>query len=221
MDYEESVAWVYGLPRFPRDPSPARVARYLALVGHPERRFSAVHVTGTNGKGSTAATLASILRAAGRRTALYTSPHLHRPNERMRVDGEAIPDEDFARLATALRALVERETARDATLAPAGFDAFTVIAFRWFAERGADVAVVEVGIVGRLDATNVFHAPVVVLTNVDLEHTEVLGATRADIAREKVALAREGATVVTAERDAEALAVVRAHAAAPPRRAPP
>lgn len=232
MDYAASVAWLESLPRYggPKRDA-ARMHAFLSAFGDPHRSFRVVHVTGTNGKGSVAATLSSLLRAAGQRVGLYTSPHLARTNERMRVDGEEIPDADLARLATEARALVEKIHAEET---PATFDVLTLVAFRWFAERGVETAVVEVGIGGRLDATNVFDdvssfrrtsepaasesregggtAPVVVLTNVGLDHVELLGPTRADVAREKLALAKFGCTLVTAETDEEVLAIVRRHA---------
>lgn len=170
----------------------------LDRLGAPQSAFRAVHVTGTKGKGSVCALVAAGLAAAGLRVGRYLSPHVERMNERVAIDGV---DVDDARLARALgRALDAREAAcradspgRDATW----FDVVTAAAFALFAEAGVDWAAVEVGLGGRLDSTNVLDAPVCVLTNVDLEHTAVLGSTRAAIAREKAAIAKAGAVLVT------------------------
>jgi dihydrofolate synthase/folylpolyglutamate synthase len=177
----------------------------LGKLGHPERALSAIHIAGTNGKGSTAAFTESILRAAGVRTGLYTSPHLHRFTERIRVGGDEIPAEEVA--AVADRVL---SAAPDATF----FEVATAIALLWFVERGVEVAVVEAGLGGRWDATNALERPLAtVVTGVALDHTEVLGPTLADIAREKAGIWKPGVPALFACDDEPASRVLREVAA--------
>src|SRR5690242_17153765 len=170
----------------------------LAALDHPEQRFPSVLIAGTNGKGSTAATLASILRAAGYRTALYTSPHLIRLNERIRIDGKEIGDPAFA----ALHDRVE-ETANRLVAAgklpwhPSFFEMLTAIAFEQFAQAKVDIAVLEVGMGGRLDATNVVEPVISVITDISLDHQKFLGNTIAEIAGEKAGITHPGGVVVT------------------------
>jgi dihydrofolate synthase / folylpolyglutamate synthase len=181
------------------------VRTLLGALGDPQRRFPSVLIAGTNGKGSTAATLASILAAAGLRTGLYTSPHLARPNERIRVDREEIADGDFARLYfrvddAAHRLLAEGRLPQP----PSYFEVLTAQGFLYFAERQVDVAVLEVGMGGRLDATNVVDPLVSVVTDISLDHTEWLGTTISAIAREKAGILRAGGTMVTLPQHPEA-----------------
>lgn len=185
--------------------------RLLAALGDPQQTYPAVHVAGTNGKGSTCVLLEALLRAAGRSVGRYTSPHLEDFSERIAVDGCPIADADLVRHAARVHAAALR------LQAPATFfEAATAMAFLHFAEAGAsgapvDAAVVEVGLGGRLDATNVLTPRVSVITNVDLEHTKYLGATVAEVAGEKGGIVKPGVPVVTAARG-EALEVVRAAA---------
>ncbi|HET6169852.1 MAG TPA: Mur ligase family protein, partial [Terracidiphilus sp.] len=158
----------------------------LGGLGDPHRRFRSVLIAGTNGKGSTAATLGSILRVSGVRTGLYTSPHLERPNERIEVDGREIADEDFARLYFQVQAAA-RDLVANGTLAqmPSFFETLTAMAFLHFAREGVEMAVLEVGMGGRLDATNIVDPVLSIVTDISLDHTEWLGSTIAAIAREK------------------------------------
>jgi len=176
----------------------AYVRVMLDALSHPERRFASVLIAGTNGKGSTAATLESILRAAGHRTALYTSPHLMRVNERIRVDGEQISDAEFATVYDRVEGCV-RDLLAEGALPwhPSFFEMLTVMAFEYFAMAGAQIAVLEVGMGGRLDATNVVDPIVAVITDVALDHQKFLGNTIAEIAREKAGIIRPGVVVVT------------------------
>jgi dihydrofolate synthase/folylpolyglutamate synthase len=170
----------------------------LRLLGAPERRWRAVHVAGTKGKGTTSSLVAAGLRRAGLRVGLYTSPHANRIQERVRIDGVDVDDE---RLAAALeRALAAREAglvAGSAAGEATWFDLVTAAAFLVFAEADVEWAVVECGLGGRLDSTNVVAGEVCVVTNVELEHTAVLGTTRAAIAREKGGIVKRGTTLVT------------------------
>jgi dihydrofolate synthase / folylpolyglutamate synthase len=181
----------------------------LTALEHPERRFPSVLIAGTNGKGSTAATLASILQASGLRTGLYTSPHLMRINERIQINGEAIPDDKFALLHDMVERTAER-LVEDGELPwhPSFFEMLTAIAFEHFATSKVEIAVLEVGMGGRLDATNVVEPRVSVLTDVALDHQKFLGNTITEIAREKVGIIRPGGVVVTLPQTPEANDVI-------------
>ena len=167
-------------------------------LGHPERRFPSIIVAGTNGKGSTSTTLASILHAAGYKVGLYTSPHLARVNERIAMNGETISDPEFAemhsRIDTVSRDLV---SAGKLDQHPSFFETLTAMAFEYFASSRVDLAVLEVGIGGRLDATNVADPLLSVITDISLDHTEWLGNSLAEITREKAGIIRLGGTLVT------------------------
>jgi len=181
----------------------------LRELDHPERRFPSVLIAGTNGKGSTAATLASILRASGLKTGLYTSPHLVRINERIQVNGEAISDDDFAALHGEVDQVAERLVERaELPWHPSFFEMMTAIAFEYFAREKVDLTVLEVGMGGRLDATNVVEPRVCVITDISLDHQKFLGNTVGEIAREKVGIIRRGGAVVTLPQQPEANDVI-------------
>jgi dihydrofolate synthase/folylpolyglutamate synthase len=214
MSYETAVASMFALghelaqtPSHKFDLSHMRVM--LQALGHPERSFPSVLIAGTNGKGSTAATLASILQASGLRTGLYTSPHLVRINERIRINGVEIRDKQFAGLHGEVDLAAERLVA-DGELPwhPSFFEMMTVIAFLQFAREHIDVAVLEVGMGGRLDATNVVEPLVGVITDISLDHQKFLGNTVAEIAREKAGIIRQGGVVVTLPQQPEANDVI-------------
>ena len=191
MTYAEAVARLLALrggEHAGMRPGLERIEGLLDALGQPEQRYRLVQVGGTNGKGSVAAMLAAILRSAGRRVGLYTSPHLVSFRERIRVDGEAIPEDGVVDGVEALGTLVARF---DATT----FEATTALALDHFAREAVDVAVLEVGLGGRLDATTVGTPAVAVVTRVDLDHEAVLGATLAAIAGEKAAIIRGGRCV--------------------------
>ena len=203
MSYETAVASMFALghelaqtPSHKFDLAHMRVL--LEALGHPERSFPSVLIAGTNGKGSTAATLASILRASGLKTALYTSPHLVRINERIRINGNEITDDDFARLHSDVDRAAE-QLVSDGALPwhPSFFEMMTAIAFCYFAAQRVDIAVLEVGMGGRLDATNVVEPLVSVITDISLDHQKFLGDTVAEIALEKAGIIRSGGIVVT------------------------
>ena len=192
-----------GQPR--RKFSVDEVRTLLKALGDPQRSFPAVLIAGTNGKGSTAATLASILTEAGERTGLYTSPHLEKPNERIRVNREEIADEDFARLFSLVmdeaHQLVSQERLPQL---PSYFEILTALAFLYFAERRVDIAVLEVGMGGRLDATNVVEPLLSIITDISLDHMEWLGPTVSAIAREKAGILRQAGTMITLPQHPEA-----------------
>lgn len=170
----------------------------LDALDHPERNFPAILVAGTNGKGSTAATLASILRVSGYETALYTSPHLVRINERIRINGAAIADDDFALIHDLVDRTAERlVTEGELPWHPSFFEMLTAIAFEYFARERVEIAVLEVGMGGRLDATNVVEPRVSVITDISHDHQKFLGDTIREIAGEKAGIIRPGGAVVT------------------------
>lgn len=203
MSYERTVEQLYALghelaatPSHKFDLSYVR--EMLLALDHPERRFASVLIAGTNGKGSTAATLASILRVAGYKTGQYSSPHLVRINERIRVNGEEISDVEFG----AMYDRVERTAQKllqqgKLPWHPSFFEMLTVMAFEYFASIGIEIAVLEVGMGGRLDATNVVEPLVSVIADISLDHQNYLGETIAEIAGEKVGIVRKHGVVVT------------------------
>ena len=208
--YESAVSSMYALGHeLAQLPSQkfdlAHMRKLLAALGSPETKFPSVLIAGTNGKGSTAATLASILQAAGYRTGLYTSPHLVRINERVRVNGATIADADFVllhdRVAQAAQKLVD---AGDLPWHPSFFEMITAIALLHFAAMPVEIAVLEVGMGGRLDATNVVEPLISVIADVALDHQKYLGDTLAEIAREKAGIIRPGGVVVLLPQMAEA-----------------
>lgn len=177
----------------------------MEALGSPHQRFRSVLIAGTNGKGSTAATLASILRTGGYRVGLYTSPHLVRVNERIRIDGRDISDDDFARFYFRVDDCAQRLVAEGRLeWHPSFFETMTALAFLEFAERGVDIAVLEVGMGGRLDATNIVDPMVSIIADISLDHTEWLGGTIAEIAREKAGILRENGILVTLPQHPEA-----------------
>jgi len=201
--YETAVARMFALGHELAQTAPhkfdlAHMRVLLEAMDHPERRFPSVLIAGTNGKGSTAATLASILRASGLKTGLYTSPHLVRINERIQLNGEAISDESFAALQESVEGIADRLVKRgDLPWHPSFFEMMTAIAFEHFAQERVEMAVLEVGMGGRLDATNVVEPLVSVITDISLDHQKYLGNTVAEIAREKAGIMRAGRAVVT------------------------
>lgn len=203
MTYAEAIDFLYNsLPMFQDvgagayKPGLEGVLRLSEAFGNPHKALRCIHVAGTNGKGSTSSLIASTLTAAGHRTALYTSPHLLDFRERMRIDGEMISEQEVVDF-------VERYRAMQLPLSPSFFELTTVMAFEWFARRGVDYAVIEVGLGGRLDSTNIITPLVSVITNISLDHTALLGDTPAQIAREKAGIIKPGVPVVIGEASGE------------------
>jgi len=220
---DDVLAWLGSRTNFERQaPSGAggtrsfglgRMRRLLTLIGAPHRTFPAVHVAGTKGKGSTVAMIAAILERAGYRVGRYLSPHVHTIEERICVDGRPIPRRAFERSFGVVIPAVGRldaAAARRGERGPTWFEAVTAAAFDHFAREKVDIAVVETGLGGRLDATNVFHPLVSVITPVSLDHTAVLGPTVRHIAAEKAGIVKRGCPVVCGARDPQARAVVTA-----------
>jgi dihydrofolate synthase/folylpolyglutamate synthase len=203
MSYETAVARIYALGHeLAQTPAPKfdleHMRVLLGALDHPERQFPGVLIAGTNGKGSTAATLASILQASSVRTGLYTSPHLIRINERIRINGETISDDEFALLHDMVDRTAERLVSEnELPWHPSFFEMLTAIAFEYFARNKVDLAVLEVGMGGRLDATNVIEPQLSIITDISLDHEKFLGNTVTEIAREKAGIIRRGGVVVT------------------------
>jgi dihydrofolate synthase/folylpolyglutamate synthase len=203
MSYASAIEQLYGLGHeLARTPSHkfdlAHMRVLLDALDHPQRRFRSVLIAGTNGKGSTAATLSSIVQAAGHKTALYTSPHLVHINERLRIDGAPIDDDRFTSVYEHVESVAQR-LMREVKLPwhPSFFEMLTAMAFTHFAHVGVEVAVLEIGMGGRLDATNVVEPMVAVITDISLDHQKFLGNTIAEIAYEKAGVIHQDGLVVT------------------------
>lgn len=214
MTYEETIDYLYNsLPVFQHSgpgaykPGLERVSRLDQLFGRPSGGFRSIHIAGTNGKGSTAHSIAAVLQSAGYRTGLYTSPHLHDFRERIRIDGEMIPHEcvvDF----------VERYRRMDTGIDLSFFELTTIMAFEYFRDEKVDVAVIETGLGGRLDATNIISPVLSIITNISADHTALLGYTPAAIAAEKAGIIKEGIPVVIGEAEDKSVRVVFENVAA-------
>jgi len=198
-DYEKKTSYTYSDTVWDL----RRMEDILALLGNPHRQFLTVHIAGTKGKGSTAAMTESILRAGGFRTGLYTSPHLHTFRERIAVGGEMIAREEVVALVEDLKPYVAQVPGLTT------FEIITSLAFRHFANRRVEVGVMEVGLGGRLDATNVVRPAVCIITSLSYDHTHLLGHTLAEIAREKAGIIKEHTPVICAPQEPEALAVIQ------------
>jgi len=210
-DWERGVGWS-------RDAAPeevwklGRTRALLDLAGAPDRQLRIVHVAGTKGKGSTIAYLEAIVRAAGGHTGAYTQPHLHSYRERIRLHGQPVDAATFAAGVDRLRGLVDRLAERYPEAgAPTTFELTTVLSILLFVEAGVDLAIEEVGLGGRLDATNALDTDLAVIARIGLDHRQILGRTLAEIAREKIAIARPGQRVVSARQRPPAQAAVEAH----------
>ena len=215
MNFKESVSYLYGLGHeILAMKLGLETIRLLAeSCGNPHLEFNAVHIAGTNGKGSTAAFTDSILHAAGIRSGLYTSPHLDSITERIMIGGKGISPDDFARLATLVREKGEGLVSAGALqFPPTFFEQITMIAYLFFAEQRIDLAVLEVGMGGRLDATNICRPVVTAITPVGMDHQQYLGDTLAKIAAEKAGIIKRGVPVVIAPQEKGALDVILARA---------
>ncbi|HLY30675.1 MAG TPA: Mur ligase family protein [Ktedonobacterales bacterium] len=214
MTYQQALAWLYSLSdtertgafRRDREDNMARERALLAQLGDPQRAYGITHIAGTKGKGSTCAILAAILKAAGIRTGFYSSPDLHTFRERIRLAGHVISEAEVARLTPQIQAALARVgTSLDGYIT---FEAATALAFLAFREAGVAHAVVEVGLGGRLDATNVVEPLVSVITSISYEHMNVLGHTLTEIAGEKAGIIKPGVPVITSAQAPEAVAAI-------------
>lgn len=207
LNYNRALDFIHGLNRFGTKLGLHNITKLLELLDNPHRNMKIIHVAGTNGKGSTSAMIDSILRSAGFKVGLYTSPYLEVFNERMRVNGENISNNDLARLTDKVREKVIYM--RENNLgSPTEFEVVTAIGFLYFKEQAVDFLVLEVGMGGRLDATNVVTPLVSVITPISLDHQQYLGSTLKDIAREKCGIIKPGIPVVTGPQEDEAMAVI-------------
>ena len=209
MGYSELVQWMFNLERFGIKLGLENMTEYLSLIGNPHKGFRSIHVTGTNGKGSVCAFLASILEESGLKVGLYTSPHLVDFRERVLVNDQMISEEDVVRLGNELRATMEGMAEESGEKQLTFFEFTTGLAFKYFSEQSVDIAVVEVGMGGRLDATNVISPEVSAITRIGLEHTAYLGNTMEQVAREKAGIVKTGVPVVCSDRNSESLSVIR------------
>ena len=205
MDYKEALAYLNAVEFFGSKPGLERMAAMLDALGNPQDGMKFVHVAGTNGKGSCAAMTASILKAAGYKTGLYTSPYLYRFNERMQIGGKEIEDDVLAELVTRVKPIAEAMEDH-----PTVFELMTVTALLWYKEAGCDIVVLEVGLGGRFDATNVIPAPeCAVIMNIGLDHTEILGDTLEQIAFEKAGILKPGTEAVLFQQSESVTEVVQ------------
>ena len=212
-DYAAVAAYLFGLKPVGAKFGVDRMAPLAAALGHPERTVPLVHVAGTNGKGSVAAMLEAILRAAGWRTGLYTSPHLVKLGERVQVDRQILTEEEIVAYVRELQPLAERLTKNNPDDRPSFFEFMTAMAFLQFSRKHCDIGVVEVGLGGRLDATNIVTPEVSVITSIALDHCELLGDDLAKIAAEKAGIIKPGRPVIMGRMPAEAERVIRTLAA--------
>jgi dihydrofolate synthase/folylpolyglutamate synthase len=203
MTYQECLDWLFGqLPMYQRVGGAAYKADLsntlllMEILGHPENKFKSVHVAGTNGKGSVSHMFAAIFQKAGYKTGLYTSPHLKDFRERIRINGEMIPEDKVVNF-------VDQHKEHFTSLGLSFFEMTVGMAFQYFADEQVDIAIVEVGMGGRLDSTNVVNPELSIITNISLDHTQFLGNTKALIAAEKGGIIKPGISVVVGERDEE------------------
>ncbi len=199
---DDHLSALYRLRRFGIKLGLASISRLMRGLGNPQDRFSSIHIAGTNGKGSIAAFLSSVLAQGGYKVGLYTSPHLVRFNERIQINGRPISDKDVARVAEVVQRIYTQGEP------PTFFECATAMAFYHFASEKVDWAVLETGMGGRYDATNVVHPEVSIISNISMEHQEYLGNTLAKIAREKAGIIKKNAGIVTGTRQKSALKVI-------------
>ncbi|MBT8251199.1 MAG: bifunctional folylpolyglutamate synthase/dihydrofolate synthase [Acidimicrobiia bacterium] len=213
MNYDEAVALIDAHADRGMNPGLERIEGLLALMGNPQHAYSVIHVAGSNGKTSTTRLIATLAASHGMSVATYTSPHLHRIEDRLQYNGVAAAADEFAQAVDDVRVFEEIWEQRGGDLLTY-FEFMTAVALAWFADRGVDLAVIEVGLGGRLDATNVVSSEVAVVTGIELEHTEQLGDTISAIAGEKIAIAKPDGILVTGDLHQDALEVAAAHSEA-------
>jgi dihydrofolate synthase/folylpolyglutamate synthase len=205
---DQALSWLAGLERFSIRPGLERMEYMMERLGHPERRLKFIHIAGTNGKGSTAAFLQSILRKAGQSTGLFTSPYITSFHERIQYNGEPIATEDLISLIEKVKPIVE-EVKETELGTPTEFEVVTALALLYFATvTYPDIVIWETGLGGRLDSTNIVHPLVSIITNVGFDHMNILGEDLPAIAREKAGIIKSGVAVVTGKMPGEALAVI-------------
>ena len=209
MNIEEAMDWLFNVRRFGPKRTLEPTRKYLELLGNPQNSFKSIHIGGSNGKGSTSAFIASILEAAGYRVGLYTSPHLERFNERIKINGVEISDSEAARLLSEAKLVFDEMLGYPEPMPLRFFDILTGVCFKYFEEQELDFGVIEVGLGGRLDATNLINPLVSVITNIGYEHVNILGPTLEDIAYEKAGIIKKNTPVVTGETKSNVLEVFK------------
>src|SRR5450631_485298 len=203
MDYPQTIEYLFTrLPLFSRIGAAAyksdlkNIEALSRELGNPERKFKSIHVAGTNGKGSTSHMLAAILQKAGYKTGLYTSPHLYDFRERIRINGRMIPEKQVTQFTERIRPVID-------LIEPSFFEITVAMAFEWFATESVDIAIIETGLGGRLDSTNIIIPEVSVITNISYDHMDLLGDSLQKIAFEKAGIIKAGVPVVIGEEQAE------------------
>ncbi|MHA2288130.1 MAG: bifunctional folylpolyglutamate synthase/dihydrofolate synthase [Promethearchaeota archaeon] len=200
-DYNESIKWIYNLWRFGSKLGLDNIRQLLKEMGNPQNDFDSILITGTNGKGSTTALTASILNETGHSVGMYTSPHLQSFTERISINRRPIFHKDVVRILEEIKPIARKMEENPNLRHPTFFEVVTAIGFKYFSENCVDFAVLEVGMGGKLDATNVVQALVSIITNVSLEHTKVLGGTILEIAEKKAGIIKRGGILITATED--------------------
>ena len=208
MTYKEAEAYINSVPKFTSKNKPENTMELIRRLGHPERSMKVIHVAGTNGKGSVCAFLSSMLTEGGKRTGLFTSPHLVKINERFQINNEPVSDEIFLNAYERVMKLVE-EMQKDGFYHPAYFELLFAIGMVIFEEAQVEYLILETGLGGRLDATNIVEKPVVtVITSISLDHTEILGDTIEEIAGEKAGIIKQNIPIVYDGREKRAEKVI-------------
>jgi len=208
VNYGEAIKYLKNLTKFGINLGLDRITELLRRVGNPHLKLKVIHIGGTNGKGSVANMVASVLQAAGYKTGIFTSPHLHKYTERYRINGEQISEERVTEILTMLKPHLDNMVL-EGFECPTEFEVSTAMAFCYFYEEDVDLVVLEVGMGGAIDSTNVVHPLVSVITNVDIDHMEYLGNTICEIAKTKAGIIKRGVPVVTAENKLEALGIIK------------
>lgn len=201
MNIKEALAKLYSIHQFSIKLGLDNIIKLLEYLGNPQNKFKSIHIAGSNGKGSTASFTASILTEAGYKTGLYTSPHLVRFNERVRINGIEIPDLYITEFMNEMNSYIDKYS-------PTFFEITTALAFKYFAENNIDIGVIETGLGGRLDATNTITPLASIITTISLEHTNILGKTVEEIAKEKAGIIKQGVPLFAGQIDTKALKVI-------------
>jgi len=207
MNYDEAMSYLKNLTKFGWNPGLQRIRKLMSLLGNPEKQLKVIHIGGTNGKGSTSAMIASILQKAGYRVGLFTSPHLHAYTERIQINRVQISQERLVNLVNTVKPYMD-QMVEEGFEHPTEFEVYTALALLYFAQEKVDFAVIEVGMGGAIDSTNVVEPLVAVITNVGMDHMDYLGNTLEEIARVKAGILKPGCKVVTAADRPEVLKII-------------
>lgn len=212
LTIEEAIEWIHSRLAFGSRPGLDRIEALLALVENPEKKVPTIHVAGTNGKGSTVSYLRALIQETGLTVGTFTSPYIESFNERIAIDGKAIPDEDLVILVEQIQPLVAQLDQQEAVSGITEFEILTALGLMYFVEKKVDVAVIEVGLGGLLDSTNVVEPMLTAITTIGMDHTDILGDTLEEIAAQKAGIIKTGIPVVTGNIQSQALAVIEAQA---------